>query len=157
MPRSFLLLMNALCIKNRNIYSSPDRSWNFPMIETFCRRRKIPGDQQTQTHTHTHKTMVVMHTEQRAIRTIEDKKVNKHLVMKINDTNHTQALTHFSLFNCNGWDTLILITYIAALMSFSVRLQSSPCAYHYRWAFKAIIVTMTKVLTSTLRWVLLMQ
>lgn len=104
-------------------------------------------------HTHTHMTAETDHHQ--GLRVI--KKVNKHRLMEINDTNHTQALTHFSLFNCNGWNTLVLITHIAALMSFSVKLQSSPCAYHYRWAFKAIIITMTKVLTSTLRWVLLMQ
>lgn len=50
--------------------------------------------------------------------------------MKINDTNHTQALTHFSLFNCNGREALILITYIKALMSLSVKLQSSLSVYN---------------------------
>lgn len=149
---SILLLMNALCIENMNIYSSLDRTWNFPWSE-----HSVGGEKYHESHKHTHTTTDVIYTERTTIRTTQDKKVNKHLVMKINDTNHTQALTHFSLFNCNGWDALILITYIAALMSFSVRLQSSPCAYHYRWEFKAIIITMTKVLTSTLRWVLLMQ
>lgn len=75
----------------------------FPMIETFFRRwgkkKKTPGGP---TNTHTHTPKVVIYTEQTSIRMAQDKKVNKHLVMKINDTNHTQALTHFSLFNCNG-------------------------------------------------------
>lgn len=146
---SFLLLKNALCIKNMSIYSSLDWTGNFPRWEY-----SVGGNKNTRSLTHTHTVMIYT---QWTIGTTQDKKVNKHLVMKINDTNHTQTLTHFSLFNCNGWDALILITYTAALMSFSVKLQSSPGAYHYRRAFKTIIITITKVLTSILRWVLLMQ
>lgn len=151
---SFLLLMNAPCIKNMSIYSSLDWTWNFPWWEYSVGGKKIPEASHTHTDTNVHTVIICTKW---TIRTTQDKKVNKHLVMKINDTNHTQALTHFSLFNCNGWDALILITYIAALMSFSVKLQSSPCAYHYRWTFKTIIITITKVLTSIRRWVLLMQ
>lgn len=140
-------------LKNKSIYSPLDCTSNFPWSEF-----SVGGEKYQETAPqHTHKHIYSRYIHRADYHQDKIKKVNKHLVMKINDTNHTWAPTHFSLFNCTGWDTLILITNITALVSFSVRLQSSPCAYHYRWAFKAIIISMTKVLTSTLRWVLLMQ
>lgn len=69
----------------------------------------IGGEKRQETTTRACKSphLAVIRTQRGLSSGRRKKKVNKHFVMKINDTNHTQDLTHFSLFNCNGRDALI--------------------------------------------------
>lgn len=70
-----------------------------PSSEIFSGWRKTAGDDNRSVQARTSRALIRKEGGK--------KKVNKHFVMKINDTNHTQDLTHFSLFNCDGRDALI--------------------------------------------------